>query len=99
MFPEPSVLSLSDAALEQNPDWAGFSCRTERIKVGEPFRRILSIAMDQRDEVEAILDGVPQADLLVAPVTLIDGIEQDRQGKGKEPDPPDLLALLKRPIA
>src|SRR5438552_818230 len=43
------------------------------------FRSILSVAVQKRDEVEAFYDRIMEADLLIAPISLIDRIVQDRE--------------------
>ena len=44
-FPEPETLSLADAAVRENPEWAGFSCRS------------LPITSNLLSEIEAELYG------------------------------------------
>ncbi len=44
---------------------------------GQLFRRVLAVAVDEGDDVEALLDGVAVAELLVAAVALVHRIAQD----------------------
>ena len=45
---------------------------------GQLFRRVLAVAMDQGDDVEAVVDRVAVAELLVAAVALVLRRAQDR---------------------
>ena len=42
-----------------------------REQSGQFFRRVLAVAVDERDDVEAVIDGVAIAEFLVAAVTLV----------------------------
>ena len=45
----------------------------QRLEQGRQlFRRILAVAVHQRDEIEAVVDRVAVAELLVAAVALVD---------------------------
>ena len=62
----------------REPNTAPASPRDKRgEQVRQFLRRILAVAMDQGDEVEAVVDSVPVAELLVAAVALVDRGAQD----------------------
>ena len=42
------------------------------------LRRVLPVAVDHHDDVEAVVDGVSVAQLLVAAIALVDGVDEDR---------------------
>ena len=55
----------------------GFAVAQRSDEIGQTLGRVLSIAMQQRHEIEPAFDGEVVADLLVPPVPLVHGIEQD----------------------
>ena len=62
----------------------GLAVAQRAEQVGQAFRRVLAVAVEQRDEIEAVLDRVVVADLLVAAVALVDRIEEDRERERRE---------------
>ena len=63
----------------------GLAARQYRHQVGQTLGRVLAVAVHQRHPVETVLDGVMEADLLVAAVALVDRVEQHRQLEGDDP--------------
>ena len=58
-------------------DGVGLACEERQKEIGQPLRGILPVAMDERNDVETLFDRVVKADLLVAAVALVDGVEKD----------------------
>ena len=56
---------------------AGLARDERGEQIGELFRGVLAIAMDEGDEVESVVDGVAVAELLVAAVALVEGGAED----------------------
>ena len=64
----------------REPNTASASPLAQRAhQIRQAFRRVLPVAVQQRDEVEAVLDREVVADLLVAAVALVDRVEQHVQ--------------------
>ena len=71
----------------------------ERLdEVGQALRRVLPVAVDERHEVEAPLDRVVVADLLVAAVALVQRVEEHVQLQRQGAVALELAAALERPI-
>ena len=70
----------------RDPNTASASPLAQRAdEIGQALGRVLPVAVDQRDEIEAALDGEVVADLLVAAVALVDRVEEDVQRKRQRP--------------
>ena len=52
-------------------DRVGFTGEERREQSRQLFRRVLAVTMDERDDVEAVIDRVAVAELLVPAVTLV----------------------------
>ena len=50
-------------------------------QIGKAFRGVLSVPMNQRNDVEPVLNGIVKSNLLVAAITLLDGVVQHRLRK------------------
>jgi hypothetical protein len=57
-------------------DGVGFSFDEWGDECGEFFGGVLSVAVDEGDDVEAVVDGVAVAEFLVAAVALVDGVAE-----------------------
>jgi hypothetical protein len=71
-------------------DHVGFVLHERPEEVGEHFRGVLAIAMEHDDGIEAAVDGVLVAELLVAAVAAVDAVAEDDQlavGVGIRPWP------------
>ena len=58
-------------------DDVGLVARERCDHVGEHLGRVLAVAVDEHDDVKAVLDRVVVAELLVAAVALVHGIRED----------------------
>ena len=67
-------------------------------QIGQALRRVLPVAVHQRDEVEAVLDGEVVADLLVAAVALVDRVEEHVQRERQRACALRVAALLERAV-
>ena len=56
----------------------GFARDQRREQIGQTFRRVLAVAVDERDEIETVLNGIAITELLIAAVALVLGVAQDR---------------------
>ncbi len=59
----------------------GFPGDQRGEQFGQALGGILAVAVDQRDEIETVFDGVAVAEFLVAAVTLVFGVAQDGDGE------------------
>ena len=73
-------------------DGFGFAVDQRPEEGGKFFRRVLAIAMDERDDVEAVIDGVAVAELLVAAVALVLRGAQDGDLKSR------MFLLVTQPV-
>ena len=76
----------------------GFAVAQRPHEIGKAFRRVLAVAVHERDEVEAAFDGEVVADLLVAAVALVDRVEQHVQRERQRAFALHVAALLERAI-
>ena len=67
----PSVIMREPNTASASPAMSGAR------RLGQALRRVLAVAVDQRDEIKPVLDGVAVAEFLVAAVTLVFGVAQD----------------------
>ncbi len=70
----------------------GLAVAERAYEIGEALRRVLPVAVDERDVVEALLDRVVEPELLVAAVALVHRVEEDVEREGEHVRLPDHLA-------
>jgi hypothetical protein len=92
----PKGTALFEHARAEHRVGLAVAQRTHEVR--EALGRVLAVAVNQRDEVEVLLDGEVVADLLVAAVPLVDRVEQHVQRKRQRALALEAAALLERPI-